>query len=361
MTRFLDADPFAPDHLLAAAIYLGGAACMAIWAASRIMGHFQDRRVKRPAALLLALVFGSAAILSGLIMGITPWLAAPSVALIAGIAFEARRLAVRRRHGGDAPTEIRPLPILQRLTGPQRPVMSFYRMSLPRTTAPSCRILHVSDLHINRYFPENWFSMAVESFREVQPDLVFLTGDFADRKADLPRLADILRPLAALGRTFAVLGNHDFWVDAHGVADELRKAGVTVLRNETRRVALKGVSVLVSGSEEPWCKGHRWPDPGEPDSTLFVLSHTADPLHRFVTAHADAVFTGHYHAGQVRLPILGPLIMPSIHGRRFDHGHFVFGRTHLFVSAGIGTEYPPPRVFCTPDVFVLDIHPERQV
>ena len=355
MTDLFTINLFTVERLLAAAVYVAAASCMAIWSASRIMARIRNRHVKRPLAVLASLAVVAIALLSGLVMGITPWLAAPIVTLIAAVGFEARRLLLRHQHGGSPPVQTTPLPVLRRPIWPARPVVSYYRMALPQKTAPACRILHVSDLHINRYFPEAWFTQAVGSLRETRPDLLFLTGDFVDRTRDIPRLADIIRPLAALGRAFAVLGNHDFWVGAEAVAAELRNAGVTVLRNETRRVALKNGSLLVSGSEEPWQYGARWPDPGEPDSTLFVLSHTADRMSRFIAAHADAVFSGHYHAGQVRVPLLGPLIVPSVHGRRFDHGHFVFGRTHLFVSAGIGTEYPPPRVFCRPDVFVLDV------
>jgi predicted MPP superfamily phosphohydrolase len=357
MTDFLGPNPFTPDRLLAAAVYVAAAACMGLWLASRVMARVRDRRFKRPLAFAGASVIAGIALASGLVMGLTPWLAAPIAALAAAGAFEVRRAVLRRRHRGSAPVHTGHLPVLRRPIGSARPGVTYYRMNLPIRNAPSCRILHVSDLHINRYFPDAWFSEAIDALRGTKPDLLFLTGDIADRKQDIPRVADLLRPLAALGRTFAVLGNHDFCVDAEAVSDQLRKAGATVLRNETRRVTLKTGSLLVSGSEEPWRKGHSWPDPGEPNSTLFVLSHTADHMPRFVAAHADAVFSGHYHAGQIRVPVLGPLIVPSVHGRRFDHGHFVFGRTHLFVSAGIGTEYPPPRVLCRPDVFVLDVQP----
>jgi uncharacterized protein len=67
------------------------------------------------------------------------------------------------------------------------------------------------------------------------------------------------------------------------------------------------------------------------------------------------VFAGHYHAGQYRLPWLGALVVPSTYGRRFDHGHFVVSNTHLFVSAGIGATDPPRRIYCQPDLFIVDI------
>ncbi len=88
---------------------------------------------------------------------------------------------------------------------------------------------------------------------------------------------------------------------------------------------------------------------------MFVLAHTADDFTRLRAAGADVVFSGHYHAGQVRVPMLGPLLMPSVHGRRFDHGHFLLDGAHVLISAGLGTEYPPLRILCRPDVFDVEV------
>jgi len=56
-----------------------------------------------------------------------------------------------------------------------------------------------------------------------------------------------------------------------------------------------------------------------------------------------------------RLPFLGSIVVPSLYGRRFDHGHFVVNGTHLFVSSGIGVSSPQFRLFCRPDIFIVDV------
>jgi hypothetical protein len=56
-----------------------------------------------------------------------------------------------------------------------------------------------------------------------------------------------------------------------------------------------------------------------------------------------------------RLPFLGSIVVPSLYGRRFDHGHFVVNSTHLFVSSGIGVSSPQFRLYCRPDIFVVDV------
>jgi uncharacterized protein len=87
---------------------------------------------------------------------------------------------------------------------------------------------------------------------------------------------------------------------------------------------------------------------------VLMLSHTPDNVYDLGDLGADAVFAGHTHGGQIRLPGLGALIVPSRYGRRFDRGHFVVDDTHLFVSAGIGADAPALRLWCPPEIVVVD-------
>ena len=91
-----------------------------------------------------------------------------------------------------------------------------------------------------------------------------------------------------------------------------------------------------------------------------VLTHTPDNIYALRDHGFDAVFAGHYHGGQIRAPGLGPFVVPSKYGRRYDRGHFVFGRTHLFVTAGVGSAEPPLRIWCPPDVLVVDFLPGEE-
>jgi predicted MPP superfamily phosphohydrolase len=67
------------------------------------------------------------------------------------------------------------------------------------------------------------------------------------------------------------------------------------------------------------------------------------------------VFAGHYHAGQFRIPYIGSVVVPSTYGRRFDHGHFIVNGTHLFATSGIGVAVLPFRIYCQPDIFIVDV------
>jgi predicted MPP superfamily phosphohydrolase len=86
-----------------------------------------------------------------------------------------------------------------------------------------------------------------------------------------------------------------------------------------------------------------------------MLTHTPDNVYRLSRLGFAAIFAGHSHAGQIRLPVIGPLVVPSRYGRRFDHGRFIVNGTHLFVTAGIGSAEPPIRLWCHPDVLIVDV------
>lgn len=217
------------------------------------------------------------------------------------------------------------------------------------------RVVHVSDLHVNDRLGPEYYPSIMRQVSQAKPDLIFITGDFVTELEFASQLPDLLSLLHSRYGVFAILGNHDHWAGALEVTQAVRSAGVEVIGNGSQRLSLDGaLNLTLLGCEEPWSPD-RWTPPiiANGDLTL-ALSHSADQVYRLSQAGADAVFSGHYHAGQFQLPLLGPVLVPSRYGRRFYQGHFMIGRTHLFVSAGAGASNPPLRVYCPPDIIVVD-------
>src|SRR5262249_34999083 len=52
------------------------------------------------------------------------------------------------------------------------------------------------------------------------------------------------------------------------------------------------------------------------------LSHTPDNFYWAITNRIDLMFCGHVHGGGIRVPLVGSIFVPSVYGRRFDHGVF---------------------------------------
>jgi predicted MPP superfamily phosphohydrolase len=211
-------------------------------------------------------------------------------------------------------------------------------------------------MHIHNRYPLFYYEEVVRHIHEAEPDMVFITGDLVTKLKFLPLLHKILAPLGARHRCFAVLGNHDYWAGAEEIATTVRECGIDLLGNECRRIPLNGsCNLVLCGCEHPW-NSVSLPIPQTSDDTyILALTHTPDNIYRLSAAGADVVFAGHYHAGQIRIPYLGSLVVPSIYGRRFDHGHFVVNRTHLFVTSGIGSVGFLFRLYCQPDIFIVDL------
>jgi predicted MPP superfamily phosphohydrolase len=211
-------------------------------------------------------------------------------------------------------------------------------------------ILHLSDFHLSPAYSPRYFSRALEYACETAaPDLVAITGDLVDDDDSIPALSALLEPLVGGLGKFAILGNHDHHHDLLELQKALLESGFTVLDGSTQLVEWDGANVLIAGTCRPW-----GPDltPGswsEPADFRLLLSHTPDEIYRASRRAFDLVLAGHNHGGQVCLPWIGPVLMPSRYSRRFGGGFDRVKRTWLHTSRGLGAKYPL-RIACAPEI-----------
>jgi len=222
------------------------------------------------------------------------------------------------------------------------------------------RIVQISDIHHSLFFPLERVAAVVELCNRLKPDLVALTGDFVTYSQDsIEPVCEVLGGLVAGAGVVAVLGNHDFRVDAYGVERALRRRGIEVLRN--RHIVLRGGgdALHVAGVDD-----YRYGAdlgmalrgiPGGAPTVL--LAHNP----RLVTLAAcygvSLMLSGHTHGGQVNLPLLGSVYGRSPEDMRFKSGWDRFGSTQIYVSRGIGTVVLPWRLRCPAEVPRLDLEP----
>ncbi|MFH0909177.1 MAG: metallophosphoesterase [bacterium] len=293
---------------------------------------------------------------AGFVAGDTWWTVAPVLVLGGIAAGETHRAWLRRRFRGAAPVERHNHGVaLARPVTTTDLAVARFEIELPDWHDTHLRIAHISDLHVNDALPRAFYLEMWQRVAAAAPDLLLITGDFINHAEEIPILDEVLAARPRGMRTFAVFGNHDYWSAPDQVRASLARADIDVLGNGHRRLAREGhPCVIIAGCEDPWSPSRWSPAVKKRGDALLVLSHTADNIYPLNRAGADAVFSGHYHAGQVRIPRLGSLVVPSLFGRRFDHGHFNVNGTHLFVTAGIGSA-PALRIYCQPDLFVVDI------
>ena len=71
-------------------------------------------------------------------------------------------------------------------------------------------------------------------------------------------------------------------------------------------------------------------------------------------AGEDLSVAGHSHGGQVRFPFLGAPILPYDVGR-YDRGLFRTPAGPLYVNVGLGTFPFAARLFCRPEITVVEL------
>lgn len=244
-------------------------------------------------------------------------------------------------------------------------------ITIPRLPDPFAgfKIVQISDFHFKEYTEATFLEAVVRRVNEAAPDLVLLTGDFVS-SGPLPRhfsvrmgyhCAEILSRIHCPLR-YAILGNHDHLVGAHGVTDALLTHGIPVLANSSVAVERDGRRLWLAGTQDALegrpnltatLPGGRNPD----QEPLILLVHEPDFAAHVAGRQIDLMLSGHTHGGQVRLPFLPPLLLPKM-GTRYVEGHFRLGDgMQLYVNRGIGAVNLPFRFRCPPEISVLTLQP----
>lgn len=226
---------------------------------------------------------------------------------------------------------------------------------LPRSFGP-LRVLHLSDLHFARCYDRAYFEAVAEAASAWDADLVLFTGDLLDDESTLDWTGPVLGRLRGRLGQFAILGNHDVPHRPGRVRRALRSTGFATLDGRWTTVEDGGRTVALGGTSHPW--GPALDPEGRPEAdATIVLSHSPDEFPRIASwGTVDLVLAGHNHGGQVRLPGLGPIVMPSRYGLRYDRGFFRRGRTLMEVTQGVGGKHPL-RYGCPPEVVRLTLRP----
>jgi predicted MPP superfamily phosphohydrolase len=230
------------------------------------------------------------------------------------------------------------------------------------------RIALLADLHVGS--PGNGpdkLRRIVDRTNALHPDLILLLGDYVTKGVfggtfvPPETTEEILRDLQAPLGVFAVLGNHDYAMNARRITRALERAGIRVLADEAARVPgpgrsgpppfwIVGVTDLLRGPHDLQGALRQVTD----DAPVLLITHNPD-LFPEVPDRVALTLAAHTHGGQVYLPLIGRPIVPSRYGERYAAGHIVERGRHLFVSVGLGTSILPVRFLVPPEIALLDV------
>jgi uncharacterized protein len=233
-------------------------------------------------------------------------------------------------------------------------------VAIPGLPAPldGLRIVQLTDLHMTRCFRPAFFERVVDACRGWEADLLVLTGDIIDDDEVHPWIEPILAPLEARLAKYAILGNHDEEHHPSAIVGELARAGFETLEGTWTTLEADGATIAIGGTSAPW--GPDVDPAAMPEADFrILLSHSPDRFYRAEKWGIDLMLSGHNHGGQIRLPLVGAVFMPSVYSRRFDRGFFRRGRTLMYASDGVAGMHPV-RYGCPPEItrFVLRPAPD---
>jgi uncharacterized protein len=257
-------------------------------------------------------------------------------------------------------------------------------------------VLHLSDLHMAPWqtLKQEW----IRSLADLEPDLVINTGDNLGHVDGLTGLRRALEPLDGIPGVY-VNGSNDYFgpvfknplnyfapstkrehrladLDTGALEDYFEQnLGWHSLNNAARDLRIGETRFELFGVND----AHRHWDrldllPGEIEHLRESAERDAGPggrvtvgvthapyrrvLDAFVTSGAQAIFAGHTHGGQVRIPGRPALVANCDIPREQASGLSTWSHTGrsawLNVSAGIGTSiYAPVRFACPPEAVLL--------
>jgi predicted MPP superfamily phosphohydrolase len=259
------------------------------------------------------------------------------------------------------------------------------------------KIAVLADFQVGMWLSnDQMIEKAVARTVTAQPAAVLLAGDFLyqpideesrqeardeleaeDRREVQGQIAHtvaLLRPLLAAGiPTYAVLGNHDYLKEesesagSSGVADDLmqalRRAGVTVLRNEAvvmkqdgPPLYLGGIDSLYAGRAKPEKVLAAMPS----DAPRILLMHHPDLFGKLPPDSAPLAIAGHTHGGQIRVPGFPRWSWMAFRQKGevtadgWIHEYGAAGN-RLYVNRGIGFSLMPIRIACPPELTWLTL------
>ena len=215
------------------------------------------------------------------------------------------------------------------------------------------RALFVTDMHLRPSASDAWLKKLMDTIVAAQADILLLGGDYGESVPQAERFfrAAAQLPAFRLG-AFGVIGNNDRerFPEPGTLRALMAKSGVKMLLNEAATIEIGGGTLAIGGVDEvkyghPRTKGLFDKCPGS--AYRLLVSH--HPL--WPETHADLIFSGHTHGGQLNAFGLTPYSVgyecnahPCIKGMIAKNG------MTMLVSRGIGYSSTPFRVGAYPEI-----------
>ena len=224
------------------------------------------------------------------------------------------------------------------------------------------KIVHISDLHYGRVFNEKSLKKLVKSINEQEPDIVVLTGDLINKDTKMTnslaeKISNQLNKISSTAGKYAISGEDDLKFDEW--TNIITNSGFTNLNNSYDTIYKNGYeSIFIAGLSTNQDKLNvneklkapiEYLNSFEKNGPIYkiLLIHEPDTINDMSTNPFDLILAGHSHGGQIRLPLIGPIIIQE-GAKKYHENHYKIENSDLYISNGLGVSDFNFRLFNTP-------------
>ena len=197
------------------------------------------------------------------------------------------------------------------------------------------KILHLSDLHINKKTSIEKILELVNFCNSLEFDFCIITGDIIDTKVKfIKKQLEILNLLKK--EVFYISGNHDLFYGLEDLKKEL--TNFIFMDNETLKINYKNEIIHLAGLPDRFSKFFKIKREEKivedflKNSPSIFISHQPKDYKIALNSNSNLFLCGHTHGGQIYpFHYLVKLVQP------FLAGLFYKNKTAIYVNKGLGT------------------------
>jgi predicted MPP superfamily phosphohydrolase len=252
-------------------------------------------------------------------------------------------------------------------------IWNAYNIRVKEVTVPvaglnqEIRAVHLTDIHLGNHRGKQNLENIVRIIKELNPDVVFNTGDQFDSKVHFVAENDVLAAFRTLNIPhYFVYGNHDEHAGVGEVITRMKNAGATVLLNEVvhfGELQIIGLNNMLADAGT--FDFHASDNSENIESVLsqlqvdtnqptIILHHRPAGVNYMAAKGADLLLAGHTHAGQ-----LFPFTFIAKWMFGYNKGLYKYDKMSIYVSQGVGTIFSPVRLGTNSEITLLKLVPDN--